>query len=490
MKKLKRIKAYNFFEKLLSGSITSALFQCILTILVFVVISRLIFHTNFELKECIEFNMVASLSVTLFIEEAIKLIKKKIDTKLEDSRKLNIDYDQLVKLYKNDKNAMCKSILFSDAKGLKKCNRKSSCTPIPESEIDKTQLPNISNHNIFLQQYFYPVLIEYINSNNYKIEIEDDKTKDYKLPSLISSLFHDLFHAHSTSVIYNNKNIRLDGYVIDNDRKRIVLQTSRTEYYKSLVTNRAMDLDLGDNLSIRNIFEFGPTIHPLSCSELSNHIGFNGFVKTSDDYIVMVQRGNRVSTYKKTLGCSVSASLKYQYAINSEGNLTEDLLEVAIKNEIHDELKIRQETYTFDLSQNIVSIYRDLVEGGKPQLLFYVECNLSKDIIQKNFSSESKKEKRNSVNIDGNKLIFIPFSDIRNSILFPTKYNQNRTINEPGSVLLTSDILLYNKQSYNIVPSSSASILMLIQYLNNTCSNAIGTSNKKCITDITSKRTQ
>lgn len=165
MKKLKRIKAYNFFEKLLSGSITSALFQCILAILVFVVISRLIFHTNFELKECIEFNMVASLSVTLFIEEAIKLIKKKIDTKLEDSRKLNIDYDQLVKLYKNDKNAMCKSILFSDAKGLKKCNRKSSCTPIPESEIDKTQLPNISNHNIFLQQYFYPVLIEYINSN-------------------------------------------------------------------------------------------------------------------------------------------------------------------------------------------------------------------------------------------------------------------------------------------------------------------------------------
>ena len=66
--------------------------------------------------------------------------------------------------------------------------------------------------------------------------------------------------------------------------------TGRTTYYNSLVTNRAMDYSLTDGISVRELLECGPMVHSLKNSSLSNHLGFNGFVESSDGSIMLVYR--------------------------------------------------------------------------------------------------------------------------------------------------------------------------------------------------------
>lgn len=51
-----------------------------------------------------------------------------------------------------------------------------------------------------------------------------------------------------------------------------------------------MDYVLSNGASVRKMLEGGPVIHSLKGSSLSNHLGFNGFIETSD-----VLSTNRVS---------------------------------------------------------------------------------------------------------------------------------------------------------------------------------------------------
>ncbi len=46
----------------------------------------------------------------------------------------------------------------------------------------------------------------------------------------------------------------------------------------------------------------------------------------------------------------------------------------------------------FSLRRNLIAAYRDIVEGGKPQLLFYVKSKWSRGEIVSNFKCKIKKK--------------------------------------------------------------------------------------------------
>ena len=64
-----------------------------------------------------------------------------------------------------------------------------------------------------------------------------------------------------------------------------------------------------------------------------------------------------------------------------------------ILSEITNELKIKKEELEeeFSVRKHLIAAYRDIVEGGKPQLLFYVRSSLTKERIEQNFFAEVKK---------------------------------------------------------------------------------------------------
>ena len=83
--------------------------------------------------------------------------------------------------------------------------------------------------------------------------------------------------------------------------------------------NRAMDKEMANGLTLRNIYEYGSKLHKLEDSKLSNHIGLNGMVKTSDDKLIFVKRSKDVSIGKNVLGTSMAAALKAKDVVNHQG---------------------------------------------------------------------------------------------------------------------------------------------------------------------------
>ena len=101
---------------------------------------------------------------------------------------------------------------------------------------------------------------------------------------------------------------------------------------------------------------------------MSNHIGFNGLVITSDGYILLIKRSRDVSVAKGILATSILASLKTKYAIDKNSfDFTLYGLANSIRHEVYDELNIDLCNISDDdLINGIKFFYRYLIERGKP----------------------------------------------------------------------------------------------------------------------------
>lgn len=291
--------------------------------------------------------------------------------------------------------------------------------------------------------FAFPVTYDYALSG-LTIEIADSQRR-YITPEYISTHRDELIAAHNHSTVYNNLNIRIDNWYIAD--RQLHIETSRTSYFDSLVTNRAMDYHLASGISIRDAFEYMPQISPLKKSVLSNHIGFNGFIESSDGYIPFVKRSSTVSIGKRTIGTSVGASLKTKYALNEEGEFNIDGLLDAVQQEIFDELGISPEGLEPFSAENhhIIAAYRDLVEGGKPQFLVYVKSSHTKQEIEALFHRNSQ-DKVKQMLADGKQLVWVPREELKNLCI------------TPASVIFKGTVM-------KMVPSATASIIMLLDYL-------------------------
>ena len=359
------------------------------------------------------------------------LLRKVLLNRTEDPNKLTNDYQKLLERYSSEKNF----IWNKNSDGV-------AVIPIVHVEwlFDKT------------------------------LVIEDHPENKYNLPDTIGKYYEELFSAHPTSRIYNNTNIRVDDWKVDQNGKNFIVQTGRTSFYNSLVTNRVMDYKLTSGLSVRELLECGPMVHPLRYSALSNHLGFNGFVESSDGEIMFVYRSKDVSIGKRTYADSVGASLKTKYALNDDFLFTLEGLENGIVLEIEDELGIPKETlektyYKGSLeSICLISAYRDMIEGGKPQLLFYAKTSMTREQINVVFNKKNR-ELKNAIDnsnraknekemkTDGDKLCWLTVKEVADCDIYANKIRYK----DKGK----------DKELSPMMPSASACVVMLTQFLKN-----------------------
>lgn len=368
-----------------------------------------------------------------------------VKNRYEDSEKLTEEYEDLSQLYRNN---------------------------------DLVQVEGGVTYPIILLGIGVIPLTKGSNSN---VKIQDSISSIYQLPSLVESYFMDIFSIHDTSVIYNNLNIRVRDMYLRNNK--LYLETERTHYYNSLVTNRAADFEISEGFSVRQLYEPGPEMTALKYSKLSNHLGFNGFIESSDEYIVFIFRTNEVSIGKNTYGDSLGASLKTKYALNKQGEFDYKGLRYAIMREIKDELKICEKHIEED-SLTIFAAYRDCVECGKPQFLVYAKSKLTAKEITKKFISkvklkkdEWKKEKKEitkkerlemKVLEDGTNMVWLSKKDLIEGIDF--EYNGIRMNDSAsnGFFFFKNEKMICKKIDFlNMVPSASAAVYLFREFLNN-----------------------
>lgn len=376
--------------------------------------------SNNQQVQFVDWTIFSSIIFALILTGFSKIIQNILMNRLEDSIKLTNDYEKLTRMYKS------KTVSYDN------------------SSASKNNLCKVGEN--YKAEIRIPVVCEHI-LQHCAIDIQDSNNT-YGLPDIIREHFDELFQTHSTSKVYNKLMVRVDDWTLNNNN--FILKTSRTTFYDSLVTNRTMDFRWNNGLTVREQFEFGPILHTLKDSRLSNHLGFNGFVESSDGYILFVKRGNKLSIGKRTYCSSVSASLNTRYALNELGQFTEEGLIDSIILEIGNELKIPQKGLEeFSFRKHIIAAYRDLVEGGKPQLLFYVHSYWTKEEIISNFKSETKREDRKKVTEcreDGRKFLWIPKSKLDQLCILPEK-------------------VVHEGKSYRMMPSVTASIVIFINYL-------------------------
>lgn len=425
MKYNHKLKIYRFILRIFNSNI----FYYILILLLIYFLYGTIIVDTFDVHDLLDIGLLSSIFLTFIATTLSKRLSNIFSRKLEDHAKLNTNYNSMVSKYPRSNNMIrYENSITSDYLKGRRCT---SC-----KRVDKKEETN-------RDEYIFPVVLEKFCDNN-EFDIVDCKNQ-YVLPDMIKDNYNNIMEAHKYSTVYNQLNVRLDDYHIDGNK--IILHTSRTTYFHSLVTNRAMDYRWFSNNSVRELYSPGPFLEKLSESRLSNHLGFNGLIETEDGKIIFILRSKNVSIGKDTLGTSVGASLKAKYALDDEGYLTLGGLEKAITSEIRDELNIDNTYYDFSLNKNVVAIYRDIVEGGKPQLLFYLKLNLSSDIVKDKFYKSVKKYNngKDSMRMDGNKLILVDKKDLDN-------------------IYITPETMVIGKKVYRTMPSSAASVVMIIKH--------------------------
>lgn len=399
-KKISKSKIYFWVKKNINSNTIKVFLLFLVLCLYRIFFSR---NDNFDINEFIDFSIVGTFFLVGFSGCFANCIRKFVFKKTEDAAKLDEKYDELSKKY--------------------------SC-----------------NNLVKYQDVIFPEECLWIRKGDEKIIVEDNPDKFYNLPNQVAENSKELMEVHSESKIYNQINIRLDNIKVDENQ--VVLQTSRTHYFDSLLTNRASDCLLSNRkYTIREIYEPGPFMKPLHLSKMSNHIGFNGFVITSDNKTIpFILRKNNLSIAKSRWSTSVSASLKAMYAIEyaNEFKLTENSLANSIIGEIKSELHISNDkALTIEnVKKSIFAFYREYVECGKPQFVFCLELQ---NITENEMRKAITKNNRNNILVDGNEVCFFSIRQLKDAKIYVNK------IEIEGKV-------------YKMTPSAIVSVIFLLKY--------------------------
>ncbi len=226
----------------------------------------------------------------------------------------------------------------------------------------------------------------------------EDCAQKHELPSFVITHADEILQAHKNSQKNNSSTIRLNNFRYEKDTNTLVLETSRSTYYHMLITNRCMDYTFANGMSIREIYEYEDEICPLERSKLGNQIGINGLIVTKDNYVLIEKRGRKKITWKNKFAQSISLAMKLKDLNLGRKDVLENDCESAqrkikyiIEKTINDNFGLRPEDYSaFDMRENFLGLARDLLEGGKPNLYFYVQANHTAAELKKVIENNSR----------------------------------------------------------------------------------------------------
>ncbi|SEI90058.1 hypothetical protein SAMN02910453_1646 [Lachnospiraceae bacterium A10] len=383
----------------------------------------------------IDEKMFLSALIASIITVLAKSLKDSLYNHIEDDIKLELDMDKIKRIYKEEK--------FEDATTINdRCKHNDEMKYADEGD---SIIP-------IVKCFDFPEEMDIKKD----IKIDDNKDDYYEMPYYVKQNFDKLISAHHSSNIYNNLNVRVKDWGFKDNK--FVMLTGRTEYLCSMATNRTMDYELDGGLTIRKVLGRGSKLVPLKESRLSNHLGFNGMVESSDGMFPLVFRKKDVSIGKRTYGNSIGASLKTKYALE-DGVFWAEGLDNAIRKEIVDELVIEEDSIEKIM---ILNAYREVVEGGKPQLFFYTKVNMTAMEIQKCFDMYQLKkhgDDEEKMKRDGDSLIWVKSSDIKDKMLFYADHIMC------DFYKWEKDRFSVYKKNISMLPSATGCMLFLYNYL-------------------------
>ncbi|MBR5155268.1 MAG: hypothetical protein IKW62_02155 [Clostridia bacterium] len=438
-----------FFSKFFSKPLVQIGFY-ILGILLIFFISGVFDDFKTSLSKIVNI-LSAQETISVFLAGILSLgmarIIKKCDYYLEESLKIDDDHHKIIRKYsghkktdiKQGKNYFDKTGVFMRINHVK-CIKKSELKNREKDRFSKTYKAHEEDIKNFNEKKLYlPTVNVFTNTLGDTRLLFNDSNESHKLPSFVIEHADELLLAHKNSSTRNGDTIRLNDFYYDDEKKTLTLDTQRSTYYHMLITNRCMDYDFSNGLSIRKLYEFDKYICPLHKSKFGNQIGINGLIITSDGYVLIEKRDHNKTTWKNKFAQSISLALKVDEVILNKNGIIENTYEIAndsIKSVIEKTIKnnfglTSTEYKEFIFEKNFLGLARDLLEGGKPNLYFYVEtkCN-AKELAKK--LRETAKNDNVETALATEKLssdyYLVKFSDIKINYNYVMNLNRRKAI--------------------------------------------------------------
>lgn len=207
-------------------------------------------------------------------------------------------------------------------------------------------------------------------NRGYRFEVIDDNEKMFSPDDFVMENYETIFAAHANSTKFNATTIRLDRFEQEGDLCRFYL--SRSTVFNHLVTNRAIDYVLFDNITLRDMYEYGPRISDLENSKMSNHIGINALVFLSDGKLLIPRRKKDSTISKNMVTSSIAVKLDFPESGGDEITV-EHLLHGTIIENLDDRLNMpRAALDPARIEVRFLGFGQNLYEGGKPQFYYAV----------------------------------------------------------------------------------------------------------------------
>ena len=233
--------------------------------------------------------------------------------------------------------------------------------------------------------------ITYQNDGTLSFSVSDDNEEVFEPDEFIMDNFQTLFNAHKRSAKKNLETVRLKDFKIENGIG--TFYTMRSNYFYHLITNRAFDYPLNDDLSLRTFYDYGPKVVPLEKSKMSNHIGINGLVYLDDGTLLLPRRKGSATISKN----QVTSSIAVMLTIPNDNTITKEyLLEGCIKDGLISRTKMNPLWLTEkQIEINFLGFGQNVYEGGKPQFYFTVRVKglTRKEYLEYLSSGESNGKK-------------------------------------------------------------------------------------------------
>ena len=252
---------------------------------------------------------------------------------------------------------------------------------------------------------YLPSVNVYANvAGDTEVTISDSADK-FELPRFVRDNALALMEAHGASSFSNGATIRLNDVAVT-DGNKLTLKTGRSQYFDMLITNRCMDYQLNDLLSVRDVFESGSKVSLLSESQLGNQIGINGLIFTTDGYLLVEKRGYHKTTWKNKFAQPISLAMKKSdiKAFDENGKIADSAEKVfrdIILGTIQKNFGITaDDIFEFKLCNNFLGIARDLLEGGKPNMYFYVTVNMTAKQLDEFLEQKAQDASSDDDNLD------------------------------------------------------------------------------------------
>ena len=243
----------------------------------------------------------------------------------------------------------------------------------------------------------------FVNKKGTKIKVVDDPQKFFELDPFIKAHCDILLSAHNASKKTDSVTVRLADFnkPTKENGNTATIHCMRSSYLAHLLTNRALDYMIKDELTIRRLYEHDTTLRPLTRSQLSNHFGVNAlvFLKGENEdrqaWLLLPHRKNTATVAKNKVIASIADRLKMEnekvFPEKYANHMTEDYIKKGcieygiadhiwvMQKWIDDECQKRKKPEDKDFIKiNLLGLSRDIYEGGKPTLFYavYLDCTL------------------------------------------------------------------------------------------------------------------